>query len=787
MEKLDKNVKLKKYIHKSVFIKFIFSYAVMFIVPVLIGVILYGQIIGIMEDNANRSNVVMLEQLKQVVDSQLKEVNQLADDISLEPKLQSLLNDNELSSQTNAYNFFDFFKDLKKYFLHNKIIISSIYDFYIYFYNSDVILTPSLKTDSEGFYHYIYNYQNVDYNHWMNDIVKGSHYKSYMPSMPVNDGTEVKNTITYTHSFPIGEKNHIKGTLVILIDVQQIKEIIKNIEWSNQGQIYIVNDKNQVIMTTADDNASLEGLLANLSNETSPFIYNRDGHDMMVSFTSSMQTGWKYVTMVSRDVFMSRVNNVRNKGVLIFIIYLPVGIIAIYYMASKNYGPIRDVVDTILGNKSNSPVKVSNEYDFIKKTILDKIKEEKNLSNIVHQQMPVVQANFLQRLIKGYTDESTSVQNTLDFMGIDFISGYFAVLIINIDDISSFAKDNLEKEWVLIRFIISNICSEVISEYHKSYITEVDRNKLAVLVNFDAKRLENALKDIKCIANTLNDLVKTRFKIIITIGASDIHEGFENIGICYKEALSAFEYKIIRGDNAIIYFDETRQAGQNYYYPIEIEMQLINMVKAGDLMNAEKILNELFEINFKSGHIAPEIGKCLFFDIMGTFIKILNSFSEKFRDIFKTEADPIKMLSDCRTIEEMHEKLKLICQEICRYIMKNRSGHSDRLFNNILEYIGKNFGDGMISLNSIAEEFDITPQYLSLFFKKHKGKNINDYITELRIEKAKTLLKDNTYSITQVAQMIGYANDAGLIRVFRKYEGITPGRFRDLGRESKQV
>lgn len=780
MKRISQNGRLKKYRHMSVFTNFILSYAAFFFVPVIIAGILYGQIVGIMEDNANRSNVAMLEQLKQVVDVQLQEVDQLARDISLEPKLQPLLNDNKMSDPTNAYDFFDLFKDLKKYFMHNKIVINSIFDFYIYFKNSDVILTPSMKTSSEDFYRYIYQYQGADYNQWANNMLNGYHYNLFVPSSPVITGSGAKNIITCVRSLPLGEKTNIKGALVILIDEQQIKDILNKIEWSNQGQIYIVNEKNEVIMTTAQDATSYTGVLKQLSAQNGPFEYKIKGLDMMVSYTSSAQTGWKYVSMVSRDVFMSRVNSVRNTGILILILCLMIGMTAVFFMASRNYGPVKDVVNTIKGAQSNSFSQPTNEYDLIKRTILDKIEEEKNLSDIVHQQMPVVKANFLQRLIKGYTDDEAATVPMLEFMGVSFISNTFAVLIISIDDISRFTKDNSEKDWVFIRFVITNICNEVISEYHKGYITELERNRLAILLNFDARRLQEIGADIKRMTNRLNEEINSRYKISITIGVSDVHEEIGNIAACYTEASSALEYKMLKSDNAIIYFAETKTAEQNYFYPIDSEIQLINTVKAGELKKAEKILSEIFEVNFKAGHISPETGKCLFFDIMGTFIKILSSYSEKFSDIFKNETDPIKMLSDCRTVEEMHEKLRTICREICNYVTENHSNHSERMLSSMMDYIDRNYMDGRISLNSISEEFNITPQYLSLFFKKYKGQNIIEYITERRIAKAKQLLAGSPLSIAQIAQLIGYANDAGFIRVFRKTEGITPGKFREM-------
>ena len=57
---------------------------------------------------------------------------------------------------------------------------------------------------------------------------------------------------------------------------------------------------------------------------------------------------------------------------------------------------------------------------------------------------------------------------------------------------------------------------------------------------------------------------------------------------------------------------------------------------------------------------------------------------------------------------------------------------------------------------------------------------MQNYIARVRVEYAKELLKNNKYTVFQIANMVGYSNDIGFIRVFKKLEGITPGKFRQI-------
>ena len=103
-----------------------------------------------------------------------------------------------------------------------------------------------------------------------------------------------------------------------------------------------------------------------------------------------------------------------------------------------------------------------------------------------------------------------------------------------------------------------------------------------------------------------------------------------------------------------------------------------------------------------------------------------------------------------------------------------------KMISDIEKYIDAHYMNNNLSNTVIADEFNITGQYLSVLFKKHKGENLQNYIARVRVDYAKELLKSDKYTVFQVANMVGYSNDIGFIRVFKKLEGITPGKYRQM-------
>ena len=93
-------------------------------------------------------------------------------------------------------------------------------------------------------------------------------------------------------------------------------------------------------------------------------------------------------------------------------------------------------------------------------------------------------------------------------------------------------------------------------------------------------------------------------------------------------------------------------------------------------------------------------------------------------------------------------------------------------------YIQEQFDNPMFSLQTMAEHFSMSTSSLSGYFKKQSGSLLTDYVTELRIGKAKRLLRESDLSVQAVSVAVGYCSCMSFIRRFRLITGSTPGEYR---------
>lgn len=107
------------------------------------------------------------------------------------------------------------------------------------------------------------------------------------------------------------------------------------------------------------------------------------------------------------------------------------------------------------------------------------------------------------------------------------------------------------------------------------------------------------------------------------------------------------------------------------------------------------------------------------------------------------------------------------------------SGKQNSTARLVLEYIKENYTNYDLSLDLIAQEFQITSTYLSRIIKQETGMNYKDYLTGLRIDEAKRLLLDHKVSVIDACIGSGYNNVSYFIKVFQKCTGVTPAKYRD--------
>ncbi|MCR5106458.1 MAG: response regulator [Eubacterium sp.] len=101
----------------------------------------------------------------------------------------------------------------------------------------------------------------------------------------------------------------------------------------------------------------------------------------------------------------------------------------------------------------------------------------------------------------------------------------------------------------------------------------------------------------------------------------------------------------------------------------------------------------------------------------------------------------------------------------------------NKLIDNVIADIREHYMED-ISLTSLSSKYNISMGHLSKMIKDNLKVNFSDYIASLRIQRAKELLRDDSMSIQEIAEIVGYNDYFYFTKVFKKIEGISPSKYR---------
>ena len=131
------------------------------------------------------------------------------------------------------------------------------------------------------------------------------------------------------------------------------------------------------------------------------------------------------------------------------------------------------------------------------------------------------------------------------------------------------------------------------------------------------------------------------------------------------------------------------------------------------------------------------------------------------------------------TLPELQGHLLNIFRQIARCYHQFHQQRSGVLLQKLLRYLEQHYADTTLSLTSLSEVFQLTPSYISEYFKERTGMKYVEYLTTLRITRAKELLLSvPDMKIVEICSRVGFMNTETFIRTFKRLEGTSPGKFR---------
>ena len=146
-------------------------------------------------------------------------------------------------------------------------------------------------------------------------------------------------------------------------------------------------------------------------------------------------------------------------------------------------------------------------------------------------------------------------------------------------------------------------------------------------------------------------------------------------------------------------------------------------------------------------------------------------------DAFDISDAMLKILSNCSSIEEMHDVAVTSMRVLAYKVFLSKNGRNSVKVEQCKTYIAQHIFK-KITLNEIAASIGATPNYLSRLFVSETGYTIHKYILKEKMNIACNMLKYSDYPVSDIANYLSFASQSNFAEIFKKWVGITPTQYR---------
>jgi two-component system response regulator YesN len=373
------------------------------------------------------------------------------------------------------------------------------------------------------------------------------------------------------------------------------------------------------------------------------------------------------------------------------------------------------------------------------------------------------------------TYNSKALQNKLISVGSKLdIDGQFTLVLFKIDNFNVFVEKYGE-DAKLIKYAIMNICSEVASPDFKTETIDMGEDSVILLLNY----IENLL-DQESFLNMLQEMqanVAKHLKLSVSLTVSPAEESVFQMGDMYKQVVKASFHRLFYGHGCILFSNTISDLkSKEYEFPIQKEKQLIDYMMTGKANEAKKIYSEIIS---ETSEYPFTVVQLAISHLTLTISNVLNTIKRNNSLVIDLDFDAtILSVNHAEIIEEINSQFYELFDDISKKLDEKRSSKHDDLVKKINDMIEEEYSDYNLGLNSIADELNMSPVYISRLYKQLTLKTPTDAISEMRMNKAKELLLNTDYSIADIAEKTGFTNSSYFYRMFKKSNGVTPNDFR---------
>ena len=395
-------------------------------------------------------------------------------------------------------------------------------------------------------------------------------------------------------------------------------------------------------------------------------------------------------------------------------------------------------------------------------------KERENLETLndqVSEYRVTLRERLLLKLSVGAVSPTEAIEQGQS-LGLDLIARCYLVVIVKTelaDCSDQFDYDEYQR--------VQNLISNVVEHNPDIYLLRRGWDELVLLMKGNTPEYLEEERDL-IVERIKHEAKSTTYQLTIGIGApkkriADVYRSYVEAWVCIQSTVTHSELD----PNAVFNKAELLKLDKS-----AVENFLRSDVKEDFESFFDAFIQPLSESAIKSYLIKIYI----YLDILlcaAKFVSELGGDIEPVIPAFYTIEAELRYI---KTMEQLREQVRQILFSVLEFRDNQNTNQYWQLIRQAREYIGHHYMDSDLSLNKVATHVNLSPSHFCVVYSQETGQTFKEYLTEIRIKKAKELLRMTNLRSTEISYQVGYSDPHYFSHVFGKYTGFSPKEFRLL-------
>ena len=576
---------------------------------------------------------------------------------------------------------------------------------------------------------------------------------------------------TYPFNVP-GEM--CRGAFKIRLDIDAINRLFREYR-TQQTSYYFIDRQGRPIVSVGnavDFTELFRNTLDVVSRSERIETDDVDGVKAVI-VSRPYQEDYILVSVTSLVAFYEQANNVRNIISLVELIVLLFGFLLAGFFSNRLYRPLLQLIEPAQKRFKNAmgERKELDEYAYIQAVMEDLSSRTSYLESVLDQNFSLIRDGFLQTLLYDPKPNQEEIEEKLEVLHLSFPHPLFCVVRLSIPQ-RIFKILKTEQKVLLLYGLLDRY-----HEYENNDITIVgtksNERSLTLIVNLTGDAEEKRDDWMKEIGGICFDICQIHPELCVSTCVSDITE----LSGVYQQTALCEPYFYFLTDKIYLAVDRIPALNDKAETEKEIPSQLLkDFSKHLESCDAEMALADIAKLTeeCKSGYYTARHCREQIFSAvtaLAYFISYIplggdSSNGKIYTDFF-----------GCPDMDRFQEWIGGLIHYYMRLREQNSTGQYSDILQSITEYIRQHLNES-ISLELLADTFQMSPNYLSRLFRERIGVNYTDYVNNARLELAAELLCSSTKKIDDIAGETGFNSSVYFIKRFKHKYGMTPKTYR---------